>query len=193
MLSSIHPLGERARQQSFWVTVTAYLIGTLVGGVATGALGGALGSLLPEGGWRLAAAAGIALVGGSLDFTGRKPPSVHRQVDENWLGRYRGWVYGLAFGLQLGAGVVTIVTSAAVYVTMALTVLVGSIGWGAVIGAVFALARGLAILPSRRIEDHESLRVMMRRLQDGLGRAQWLAIAAQVAVVITSLTLLMGG
>ena len=34
----------------------------------------------------------------------------------SWLGRYRSWVYGLGFGVQLGAGVTTVVVSSAVYV-----------------------------------------------------------------------------
>ena len=186
MLTSIHPLGERARQQSFRVTVASYLLGALAGGLAIGAVGGAVGSLLPLEGWRPLAAAGVALVGAALDLTGRRPPSVHRQVDENWLGRYRGWVYGLGFGLQLGAGVVTIVTAAAVYVTVALTVLVGSVPMGALIGAVFGVSRGVAILPSRKIEDHESLRVMMRGMQAGVGPATRYAVAAQLLVVVVA-------
>src|SRR5918996_4573959 len=133
------------------------------------------------------AAAAIALVGAALDLPGRRPPSVHRQVDENWLGRYRGWVYGFGFGLQLGTGVATIVTTAAVYVTVALTVLVGSVPVGAVIGAVFGLARGLAILPSRRIEDHDTRRVMMRELQRGLAPASRVAVAPQVLVALVAI------
>ena len=33
-------------------------------------------------------------------------------VHEQWLTRYRGWVYGVGFGAQLGFGLVTIITSA---------------------------------------------------------------------------------
>ena len=43
-------------------------------------------------------------------------PGPRRQVNERWLDEYRGWVYGLGFGAQLGLGVTTVITSAATYV-----------------------------------------------------------------------------
>ncbi|HEV7196178.1 MAG TPA: hypothetical protein VGN19_09570, partial [Pedococcus sp.] len=47
MLSSISPLGERARNSRWWVTTTAYLVGSLAGGLALGGLAGLVGRLLP--------------------------------------------------------------------------------------------------------------------------------------------------
>jgi len=47
MLTSITPLGERGRASRWAVTVTAYVIGSGVGGLAVGFLGGAVGALLP--------------------------------------------------------------------------------------------------------------------------------------------------
>lgn len=187
MLSSIHPLGERARNQRFGVTVGWYLAGSLLGGILVGTIGGSLGYLLPAGEWRLVAAVAVGLTGATLDLLGRRPPSVHRQVDENWLSRYRGWVYGLGFGLQLGSGVVTIVTTAAVYATVAMTVLIGSIPLGALIGSVFGLARGLVILSARRAGDHETLRSLMRDLQAGLPGARVFVVVAQALVAAVAL------
>ena len=46
----------------------------------------------------------VALV---FDLGGRALPSVQRQVNEDWLVEFRGWVYGFGFGAQLGAGVAT--------------------------------------------------------------------------------------
>jgi hypothetical protein len=51
MLSSISPLGERARDSRWWLTTTAYVGGSLVGGLAVGGLAATLGSLVPLG-WR---------------------------------------------------------------------------------------------------------------------------------------------
>jgi len=62
---------------------------------------------------------------------------VHRQVDDGWLPRYRGWVYGAGFGLQLGLGVVTIVTTAAVPAVWLLALLTASPSHGAAVGLAF--------------------------------------------------------
>ena len=79
----------------------------------------------------------------------RSLPSWRRQVNESWLVGYRAWVVGGGFGLQLGAGVVTIVTSASIYTVFALAGLTTSAIAGAVIGATFGLARALPVLATR--------------------------------------------
>jgi len=185
MLSSINPLGERARHQGFWVTVSWYLLGSLMGGLAIGFGSGLIGSVLPSGGWRALAAIIICLVGAGLDLAGRKPPSIHRQVDENWLSKYRGWVYGWGFGFQLGLGVVTIVTTASVYTTVALAMLSGSAMFGAVVGVVFGLARAVAIFLVARANDPGSLRRVMRDVQGRLSTARMLVVGAQATAALT--------
>ena len=187
MLSSINPLGERARGQRFGVTVTAYLLGSVIGGMVMGSIGGLIGSVLPSGTWRPGVAAVLAMVGATLEIVDRVPPSLHRQVDENWLPRYRGWVYGLGFGAQLGLGVATIITSASVYVTVALTVLSGSVWAGMLIGAVFGLVRSLPILSTFSAQDPASLRAMMRRLQGRLPLASRAVVFAQVLFSVMAL------
>ena len=52
-------------------------------------------------------ASGLSVRASILTDVGRR-----RQVNEDWMARYRGWAYGAGFGLQLGLGVVTIVTTA---------------------------------------------------------------------------------
>src|SRR3954470_9223158 len=141
MLSSISPLGERARAARWGLTVTAYVVGSLLGGTAIGAVAGAVGAALPRT-WLTSPAAvwavvALLLVGLVLDLRSgsQGPPSWRRQVDEAWLARYRGWVYGLGFGLQLGLGVVTIVTSSTVYATVVLAAVTGSGRTGGPAGA----------------------------------------------------------
>jgi hypothetical protein len=192
MLSSINPLGERARRQRFWITVGWYLLGSLLGGIAIGALSGLGGSLLPSGTWRAVAAVLVCLAGATLDLIGRTPPSIHRQVDENWLPRYRGWVYGLGFGFQLGLGVATIVTTASVYTTVALAILSGSMALGALIGAVFGLARAVAIFLVVGARDPETLRQVMRRLQDRLTTARLFAVGAQAIAAAAAVLFIVG-
>jgi len=46
MLASINPLGERARNRRWSLTVTAYLVGSVLGGAVMGALLGLVGALL---------------------------------------------------------------------------------------------------------------------------------------------------
>lgn len=192
MLSSINPLGERARNQVFWRTVTWYWLGSALGGVAIGSLSGLVGSWLPQGSWRAVVAVLVAGIGASLDLLGRRPPSVHRQVDENWLGKYRGWLYGIGFGLQLGMGVVTIVTTAAVYTTVALSLLVGSPAMGSLIGLTFGTVRGVAILRVAKVQSPGALRGAMRTLQDGLSVATLMVVVAQFAAAAGIAVVLFG-
>ncbi len=155
MLSSITPLGERGRHNRFGVTATAFVVGALAGGTTLGALCGWLGSWLPDRSSAVDAllVVALAVAGAVLDATG--VPTIKRQVNEDWLTRYRGWVYGLGFGAQLGFGVVTVVTSAATYVAFVLAVLTGSVAAGAAIGLTFGALRGLSLLLVKDVDSPE--------------------------------------
>ena len=192
MLASITPLGERGRNSRWWLTVAAHLTGAALAGAALGALLGLLGTPLPDGRVPLAVAAVLAVAGALLDarVAGVRLPTVHRQVDDGWLDQYRGWVYGIGFGFQLGLGVTTVVTTAAVYLTFVLALLSGSWQGGLVIGLVFGAGRGVAPLTTRRIHHPEQLRERHRRIAAlevptrrvaAMGQAL-LAVAALVAV-----------
>jgi hypothetical protein len=133
------------------VTVSAYLVGSAAGGALAGGLLAAFGMAVGVGGWsmsaRLAAIAVALLVGLALDLGvgGLRLPTIRRQVDEEWRGSYRGWVWGLAFGFQLALGVVTIVTTSTVYVTWLAAALGGSVAGGVAIGVAFGSARALPV------------------------------------------------
>src|SRR5438105_2923575 len=122
MLASITPLGERGRQSRWGTTVTAFLLGALLAGAAFGTLLGATGAMasLARIGVevRLAVFAVAAIVALALDAGPLRVPGPRRQVNERWRDEYRGWVYGLGYGTQLGSGVTTIVSSAATYVAL---------------------------------------------------------------------------
>jgi MFS family permease len=171
MLASITPLGERARRSRWGVTVTAFVIGSTLAGAALGSLSGALGAaaLGPAGNerWRLAVLAGLVALGLLLDLrvAGLHVPTTRRQVNEDWLVRYRGWVYGAGFGAQLGAGVLTIVTTAAVYLVPLAAFLLGGAGPGLLVGATFGAVRGVSILPAARSHDTERLMALHRRMR----------------------------
>src|SRR6478609_6746597 len=114
MLASITPLGERSRGFSWGVTASAFAVGAVGAGALAGAAAGAVGSLAPDGTWRDIAALALLALALVVDASPlrRRLPTTRRQVNEDWLTRYRGWVYGIGFGAQLGTGLATIVTSA---------------------------------------------------------------------------------
>jgi hypothetical protein len=162
MLSSITPLGERGRGSTWGVTVAAFALASTLAGAALGWALGAIGSLVLGGvseEARLAALAVAVAIGLALDLGlgGLRLPTLRRQVNENWLGAYRGWVYGAGFGFQLGLGAATIVTTSAVYLTLLAALLAADPLAGLVIGGAFGLVRGVAVLPAWRVSSPERL------------------------------------
>jgi hypothetical protein len=193
MLASINPFGERARNTTWRRTVVWYVAGSTAGGAAAGAAAGLVGVglhalLAPSPAAVAIAAAAVCAVGVLLDLGagGVTLPTPRRQVDENWLARYRGWVYGGGFGFQLGVGVMTIVTTATVYVALLLAVLAGSLPGGVAVGATFGFVRALPILAVARAHDPGRLRAVLRRAHALAGPARTAAVATLVLVAVTS-------
>ncbi len=192
MLASIHPLGERARQSRWSLTVAAHVTGAAAGGVAIGAVAGTVGWALhqvaPWDGTAAAlAAAGLGLAGAAFDLApALRLPSPRRQVNEDWLTRYRGWAYGLGFGFQLGLGVATIVTTGLVYVVVTLAALTASPAVGALVGLVFGAARGATVLLPARVERPEQLRRLHRRLARAAPAMRGAAVAGQMALAASA-------
>lgn len=177
MLTSITPLGERGRGNRYAVTLTAYVLGCLLGGATIGVALGLAGSLLPTLPALLVAGI-VCLVAALADARGWLPIG-RRQVDEDWLSRYRGWVYGVGFGYQLGLGVVTIVTSAATVAALSVALLTQSVLGGLAVGLVFGGARALPALLLGKADTHEEL----RRVAAGLERRAAPAARATVLVL----------
>lgn len=191
MLSSITPLGERGRSSRWPVTVTAYVVASAAGGALVGVLLGALGALLPLGPPALALLAALCVLAAAVELR-RLPalPTWHRQVDEDWLHRYRGWVYGAGFGAQLGVGLVTIVTSPLLYAALLLEVLTGSPTAGAAVGLVFGLARAVPVLALRSVTTPARLQAAHRRLAVLSPVAQRTAAATLASLALVSSVLL---
>ena len=171
MLGSISPVGEASRKQRWWLTATAYSVASLMAGAATGALLGGAGQLLTAAvalplTARLLAVGVIFLSGAAMDFgaVSRRLPTWHRQVDERWLGAYRGWVYGAGFGAQLGTGFATIITAAVTYAAFAAAFF--SVSWvaGATVGLAFAAARTLPLLATAPLRSAAALHAMNARM-----------------------------
>jgi cytochrome c biogenesis protein CcdA len=192
MLSSISPFGERARASRWWLTTTAYVLASVLGGLVLGLLASSLGALVPER-WRWSPAAfGVAavllLVGLVLDLRlgGLSLPSWRRQVDVAWIGRYRGWVVGLGYGAQLGFGLVTIITSSTTYAVVVLALLSGTPWAGALLGVVFGLVRAVPLVLTARVDTREKLWATLRGVEL---RARTAETVARVGLATGSLAL----
>ena len=193
MLASITPLGERGRGRRWPRTTTAYATASTAGGALAGGLAGTVGAAA-MGRWRaptvaLIAAAVVCLVSAAIDLAGRTLPGPRRQVDETWLLRYRGWVYGAGFGLQLGIGVATIVTAAAVYAALLCALLVASPALGAVIGGVFGAVRGLTPLAAARVRTPAQLVAVDAVLRRWERPARVISLAVETGIAAAALGL----
>jgi len=189
MLASITPLGERGRRSNWWVTVTAFLIGATAAAAAAGVALGTLGSIVLPAHPPVAVlliAIGIAI---ALDGLPLGVPGPRRQVDERWLDRYRGWVYGAGYGAQLGLGVTTIVSSAAMYVTFVAAFLTASAPAGAVVLGCFGAFRGLTPLATAGVRDQRRLLDFHRALARWRAPVRWGAVATLVGMLVLGLAL----
>ena len=192
MLASITPLGERGRNATWAITVTAFIVGATLAGAALGAVLGAVGGLVvPDGVGAqarlvvLAAGVALAIV---LDAIPRPVPGPQRQVNERWLDEYRGWVYGLGYGAQLGVGVTTVVSSAGMYVAMVAACLAERPAAGAVIVGCFGGIRGLTLLAGAGVRTPGRLLAMHSALGQWQRRVRWGGVAVLAAMLAVALT-----
>jgi hypothetical protein len=176
MLSSIHPLGERARSNRWSVTVIAFAVGAIAAGALLGWLAAVVGSIVfdaPPPMWWIVLAVGLA---GTADLVGIRAPGPHRQVNERWIGTFRGWVYGLGFGAQLGIGFSTLVVTWALPALVTTLAMIGDAGVGIAVGALFGLGRTIPLLangwidrPSRLDRFHRGMARLARPAHLGIG------------------------
>jgi cytochrome c biogenesis protein CcdA len=191
MLASITPLGERGRHSRWSITVSAFLLSSTAAGVLVGAaLGGTGALLLPSSlsaSERLLALGAATLLAACVDVFARRVPGPARQVDEQWLHAYRGWVYGGGFGAQLGLGVSTVVTSAATYAALLAALVSGSLARGALIVGCFGALRGLTLFLAAGVSSPErllSLHARLTRWRAPVARAALLVLVAVVVLAV---------
>jgi hypothetical protein len=111
----------------------------------------------------IATVAALLCAASDLDPFGLHLPFHGRQVNERWLDQYRAWVYGGGFGWQIGCGLATYITTAAMYLTIVLAALTGNPLAALAIGVGFGLVRGLAIYSGRSITTTDRLLAVHRR------------------------------
>ncbi len=195
MLSTITPFGERAKGHRYAVTVTWFVLGAVVGGLSLGAVA-ALGAAglratgAPSGAWTaVALAVTLVTLASETGAAGMRLPVHHRQVNERWLDAYRPWVYGAGFGWQIGCGLATYITTAAVYLTVALGALTGSPAAAVALGGLFGLVRGVAVMLTAGVQTPGALLEFHRRFA-AAGPA--VARAVTAVLVLAALALLVG-
>ena len=193
MLGSITPLGERGRGSVWGPTVAAYAAASVMAATTFGAVLGTIGSLgsVAPASARLGLLGSIVAIGLALDLRafGARLPTVRRQVDEGWRTRYRGWVWGLGFGAQLGVGVVTVVTTSMVYATWAAAAISGTAIAGAAIGATFGLARALPVFSVAGVRRPDQLLRVDAVLERLAAPSRW---ATSVAGLVLATTAIVG-
>ncbi|MGD0313681.1 MAG: hypothetical protein ABSC90_14605 [Acidimicrobiales bacterium] len=194
MLSTITPVSERSKGHSYRSTATWFIVGATTGGATVGA-GMALVALVVRGIGPSPTQAGVIALLAALvaawsdaDIWGVHLPIHRRQVNERWLDQYRAWVYGAGFGWQIGTGLFTYITTAAVYLMIVLGSLTGSPVVALVVGTGFGFLRGLAVLLTRNLVRPADLLAFYRRLIEvgpvvgraviGIELASALAVAA---------------
>lgn len=189
MLSTITPLGERGRNHRYSTSVAWFILGAVLGGATLGAgaalLAAGVGALDLSGRMLVGLAAVLAAVtlASDLQLGGFRLPAHTRQVNESWLDQFRSWVYGGGFGWQIGAGLATYVTTAAVYLMIAMAALTGSPVAAFAVVTGFGLVRGLAVLLGRRLTTPQRMMHLHRRLEELLPTAQRTVVLVQAAVL----------
>lgn len=189
MLSSMTPLSERARGNRFWVTATLYLFGSIAGGLSVGVvlavIAVAVGAFEMSATMTAAVVAVAALVTGAADLrVGPDLPRHRRQVNEDWFSGYRRWVYAVGFGWQIGNGVATYTTTAALYAVAVAAVAGGDPIFALVIGLAFGTIRGLAIAPAVPLTSLDAVRAIHARLDRWAEPSRVITGVLQVTVAV---------
>jgi len=190
MLSTITPLSEAAKGNTYRSTAAWFIGGATLGGAT---LGGVMAvAAAGVGSFHVSATllAGVALVAAATAAAsdggvgGVRLPIHRRQVNERWLDHYRPWVYGAGFGWQIGNGLSTYITTAAVYLMVVLGVLTGD-PWAALaVGVAFGALRGLAVLLTRRLTSPPALRAFHQRFTAAGSTVGRGVIAVELAVAV---------
>ena len=195
VLSSITPFGERSRGHNYRVTAGWFVAGAIIGGVTLGAITAGLTSVVSSAhldrhpAWLAGAVAVVAGGAAAVDagVFGAVIPVWRRQLNDAWMSRYRGWVYGAGYGWQLGVGFATYIMTAAVFALPLLGILTGDAVTALAICTLFGLVRGLVVVLTARASGPAQLRVLHRRFAEWGPVVRVAVIGVELAVVVSAL------
>ena len=139
--------------------------------------------------FRLLAFGVLALLAALLEALSleRKLPSRAHQVNENWMQKYRGWVYGVGYGFELGLALSTIVTTALIHLMLFAMIASGSWLGSIVIGGVFGVARTGLVFSTFKVDEGQQLRTLLRRVDDWSKQARTMGAMLSVTLAVASL------
>jgi hypothetical protein len=177
MLATVTPLAERGRGHRYRSTAAWFIMAALALGVRAADPSATALAVLAVSVAVLAAASDTRLAGFRLPFHSR-------QVNERWLDQFRPWVYGAGFGWQIGAGLVTYIKTAALYLTIVLAALTADPVTALGIGVLFGFVRGLAVLLGRGITSPSALAAFHRRFTAMGPVVLAIVVAAELAVAV---------
>jgi hypothetical protein len=153
--SAVHTLGvggHAGGRRTTLAAVATFTVGAFAGGLITFVSLSALGSL--AGGLGGAVAAAIAILAAILDLRGaRIVPQIRRQVPEPWRRTMPLPLAGALYGVLLGLGFTTFVLTFAVWALAGISVALGSLHAGVLIGLGFAFGRALPVAVLAPIVD----------------------------------------
>jgi hypothetical protein len=190
MLATVTPLAERGRGHRYRTTAGWFIAGGTAGGATLGvamaalALGVRVAAPSPVAVAAVACGAAVLAAASDMRLGGFHLPVQSRQVNERWLDQFRPWVYGAGFGWQIGAGLVTYIKTAALYLTIALAALTADPVTALGIGALFGFVRGLALLLGRGITTPSALAAFHRRFTAMGPVVLAVVVAAELAVAV---------
>ncbi len=190
MLSTITPVSERAKGNRYRSTAAWFVLGATVGGATLGvtmaALAGGVRSLGLS-----STTVGVLVLGAALlvaasdaGIAGFRLPIHRRQVNERWLDQYRPWVYGAGFGWQIGTGLTTYITTAALYLMIVLGILTANPIVALGVGTGFGMLRGLAVLLTRRVTTPTELRAFHRQFHQAGPWVGRIAVAVEAGAAV---------
>ena len=195
VLSSITPFGESSRAHRYGVTAGWFVAGAVAGGATLGAVAAGLAagvSTLDLGrhpAWVAGALAALVGAAAAVDagLFGAVIPVWRRQLNDAWMSRYRGWVYGAGYGWQLGVGMATYIMTAAVFAVPVLAALGGHPVMALAICTLFGVVRGLVVRLTARASSPTELRALHHRFADWGPPVRLAVIGVELAVVVTAL------
>jgi hypothetical protein len=196
MVETLGLAGERGRRITVTGACAAFIPGAVVGGLVTFGLLAVLGELL-HGAGRVAylVAACIAAAAALAEARGvRIAPQIRRQLPEGWRWTMPLPIAALLYGVLLGLGFTTFVLSFGVWALAGISLALGSLESGLVIGAAFGIGRAIPIVIVAPQVDRPFGQACMRAMAERpaiyrlfrLGDAATLGLVAAVLATTTA-------
>jgi hypothetical protein len=149
VVETLGPTGHTGGRRTTIAACIAFVPGAVLGGVISFGSLAVLGELAHGAGGRLAyaIAAAIALLAAVLEARGaRVVPQIRRQLPERWRRVMPMPVAGALYGVLLGMGFTTFVLSFGVWALAGISLALGDLELGLLLGACFGIGRAIPVV-----------------------------------------------